>query len=54
MSVTYQQMRDVSAELYAAALKKVPDDTLAALRRAIGTETHDLARRTLEIMLRSA
>src|SRR4051794_30428993 len=47
-------MRTVSADLYAAALRKVPDNTLDALRRAIGTETHELARRTLEIMLRSA
>ena len=54
MGVTYEQMRAVSAELYAAALKKVPDNTLDALRRAIGTESHELARRTLEIMLRSA
>ena len=52
--ITYEQMRRVSAELYGAALKKVPDDTLDALRRAIGTETHELARRTLTIMLRSA
>ncbi len=54
MGVTYDQVRQVSAELYGAALKKVPDNTLDALRRAIGTETHDLARQTLQIMLRSA
>ncbi len=54
MGVTYEQMKTASASLYEAALKKVPDDTLAALRRAMGTETNALARRTLEIMLRSA
>ncbi len=54
MGVTYEQMRAVSSDLYAAALRKVPDNTLDALRRAIGTETHELARRTLEVMLRSA
>ncbi len=46
MPVTYQQMRTVSADLYAAALRKVPDNTLEALRRAIDTETHEIARRT--------
>jgi len=54
LGVTYEQMRAVSSGLYAAALRKVPDNTLDALRRAIGTETHELARRTLEVMLRSA
>lgn len=54
MGVTYEQVRRVSAELYGAALKKVPDNTLDALRGAIETETHELARQTLQIMLRSA
>ncbi len=54
MPVTYQQMRTAAAQLYGAALKKVPDNTLDALRRAIGTETHDVARQTLQVMLRSA
>ena len=54
MPVTYQQMKTVTAELYNAALRKVPDNTLDALRRAIETETHAVARQTLQIMLRSA
>lgn len=54
MSVTYEQMKAVSAALYAAALKKVPDNSLEALRRAMASETHEGARRTLGIMLRSA
>lgn len=54
MEVTYEQMRRATAELYSAALKKVPDDTLDALRRVIGTETHEVARQTLRMMLGSA
>ena len=54
MGVTYEQMRTVSAQLYEAALKKVPDNTLDAMRRAIGTETNEVARKTLSFMLRSA
>ena len=54
MPVTYEQLRKVSADLYEAALKKVPDNTLDALRRAIETETHAVARQTLQLMLRSA
>ena len=54
MPVTYQQMKEATSELYAAALRKVPDNTLDALRRAIETESHDVARQTLRMMLRSA
>ncbi len=54
MGVSYDLMKSVSAGLYEAALKKVPDNTLDALRRAIGAETNEVARRTLGIMLRSA
>ncbi len=54
MGVSYDLMKSVSAGLYKAALKKVPDNTLDALRGAIGAETNEVARRTLGIMLRSA
>ena len=54
MPVTYEQMKAATSELYAAALRKVPDNTLDALRRAIETESHDVARQTLRMMLRSA
>lgn len=54
MGVSYDLMKSVSAGLYEAALKKVPDNTLDALRGAIGAETNEVARRTLGIMLRSA
>lgn len=50
MGVAYEQMRTISADLYATAVKKVPDNTLDASRRASSIETHELARRTLEIM----
>ena len=54
MAVTYDLMKQVSSQLYEAALKKVPDNTLEALRRAQEIETNEVARRTLGIMLRSA
>lgn len=47
-------IRSVAAELYGRSLKKVPDDTRAALDRAQGTETGAAGRRTLAIMLKSA
>jgi fumarate hydratase subunit alpha len=54
MPVTYELMKKVSADLYGWALRKVPDDTLAALRRARETESNPVARRTLDILLKSA
>jgi len=52
--ITYDMMRDATARLYAWSLRKVPDDTLEALRRARLAETSEVARRTLGILLRSA
>jgi len=40
--------------LYEWSLKKVPDDTLAALRRAQGRERDAVGKKTLTIMLQSA
>ena len=54
MALTYDLMKRVTADLYDWSLRKVPDDTKAALARAVDTETNELAKRTLGIMLRSA
>jgi fumarate hydratase subunit alpha len=54
MPITYDAMKQVTARLYEWSLKKVPDDTLAALRAAEQAETHDVAKRTLGILLKSA
>ena len=54
MPITYDQVRQATAQLYEWSLKKVPDDTKGALRAAAARETNEVARRTLGIMLRSA
>lgn len=54
MALTYELMKRVTADLYEWSLKKVPDDTKAALARAVESETNELAKRTLGIMLKSA
>jgi len=52
--ITYELMKKVSADLYGWSLRKVPDDTLAAMERARETESDPVARRTLGILLKSA
>ena len=54
MPITYDVMKQVTTQLYEWSLRKVPDDTLDALRRAQETETNETARKTLGILLRSA
>ena len=54
MPVTYEMVRQAASDLYGWALKKVPDDTKDALRRAMEAESNEAARRTLRIMLQSA
>jgi fumarate hydratase subunit alpha len=54
MPITYETMKRATAQLYEWSLRKVPDDTLDALRRAQETETNEVARKTLGILLRSA
>jgi fumarate hydratase subunit alpha len=54
LALTYDLMKRVTADLYEWSLKKVPDDTKDALARAVESETNELARRTLGIMLKSA
>ena len=54
MAITYQLIKDVSADLYARALRRIPDDTRLALEQASQIETSEVARKTLHIMLESA
>lgn len=54
MAITHELVRSVSAKLYEAALKKVPEDTKDALRRALEAETKPVSRDTLKLMLHSA
>ena len=54
MAITYEAVKDLSAQLYEWSLKKVPDDTKAALQCAIETESNDGAKKLLRMMLKSA
>lgn len=54
MAVTYQLVKDVTAQLYEWSLKSIPANSKAALARAQETEQNEKARKTLTIMLRSA
>lgn len=54
MPITSQQIRSPTSSLYEWSLKKVPDDTLAALRRAERVERDAVGKKTLTIMLKSA
>lgn len=51
MSVDYQQVRSVAQQLYLRALKQIPPDVTAALRRALDLETHEGAKRILQTIL---
>lgn len=54
MSITYEAVKALSAELYDRSLRHVPEDTKLGLRRALEAETHEGARRVLQMMLGSA
>jgi fumarate hydratase subunit alpha len=54
MAITHDAVRKVAAELYERSLKKVPEDTKKALRRAVAEETNETAREVLAQMLKSA
>ncbi|MCA8889999.1 MAG: fumarate hydratase [Parvularculaceae bacterium] len=47
-------VQSVTEELYSAALRKVPDDTKAALASAIEDESEEAAKGALKLMLKSA
>ncbi len=54
MSITYDLVKSTTAQLYERALKKIPEDTKEALRRAKELETNPVAKQTLQMMLGSA
>lgn len=54
MAIGYEQVKAAAAALYDRALRRVPDDTLAALRSARERETNPVAASTLQLQLRSA
>ena len=54
MAITYEIVKSVAAELYGGCLKKIPEDTKDALRKAYEAERNDGARKVLAMMLRSA
>jgi fumarate hydratase subunit alpha len=54
MAVSYELIKSVTARLYETSLRKIPEDTKAALRAAEISERSDTGRKTLRIMLESA
>lgn len=54
MTIRDADIARVTAELYNRALRKVPEDTKAALAAAEAAETSDTARKTLKMMRASA
>jgi fumarate hydratase subunit alpha len=54
MAITHGTVRKVAATLYERSLKKVPEDTKKALRRAAAGETNATAREVLSQMVKSA
>ena len=54
MAITYEAVKNLTAQLYDWSLRKVPDDAQNALRGLLTTERHETARKTLTFMLASA
>jgi len=54
MTIRDQHITQAAKDLYSWALRRVPDDTKAALARAREAETNETARKTLNMMLHSA
>lgn len=54
MPITEATVRSVTAKLYEASLRRIPEDTRQALRKAERSETAVLGRKTLTVMLKSA
>ena len=54
MAITYDQVKSISAELYESCLKKIPEDTKEALRKAGEAERNEGAKKILTMMLKSA
>lgn len=54
MAITYDVIKQVACDLYGWSLKKVPDDTLAALAIARENESSPTSKRTLDFMIAAA
>jgi fumarate hydratase subunit alpha len=54
VAITYDVVKQVASDLYGWSLKKIPDDTLAALASARERETNETSRRTLDFMQAAA
>jgi fumarate hydratase subunit alpha len=54
MTIDFELVKNVAASLYDASLRKIPDDTLVALKSSLSTERHPTARNTLSIQIESA
>ena len=54
MAITFEMIKQVTAQLYERSLKQIPDDTRQALVQASFRETNETGRRTLQIMIESA
>lgn len=54
LAITYELMKKTTRTLYERALKKIPEDSKAALHAALDVETSESARKTLKFMLMSA
>jgi len=54
MAITYDLIKHTAAQLYDWSLRKIPEDTKAALAAAERVETSSVARKTLRIMQESA
>jgi len=53
MSITYDLIKSTSKELYERSLKSVPEDTIEALQKSLATETNEIAKENLKMMLKS-
>jgi fumarate hydratase subunit alpha len=54
MSINYEIIKSVTAKLYDSALRKIPEETKAALRHVQSGERNDTALKTIGVMLESA
>ncbi len=54
MAISYDLIKNVSAALYEKSLRKIPDETMAALQAAGITESDIVGRDTLDVMIKSA
>jgi len=54
MPISYDVIKEETAQMYARSLRRIPDDAKRALKRATETETNPVALNTLGVMLKSA